>query len=632
MHNTILSSALDYYAQQGAALLSFNAGEKGPKYDDWHDKTSRDPVQWAAWHAAGFNIGVHSGNSNWIVVDGDTKGEGGADGAFKRWADLCRANGDDANKYPAQVRSRSGGFHIYFKAPAGVTLTRRTPVADVELRAGRHQTVVPPSQVEGLPYSFYADPQPPYPAPQWMIDICAMDRVVATGGTVRLAPIGLRPLDGTQAAQVLATACKKVATAESNRNIELNKQAFVVGKYVGNGEIGVDVAVHDLLGACETNGLLAEDGEDQCRKTIYSGMPAGAKSPARTAADMFDGALPIVASPPLAARAPVVRNAATLLGRKFAPVRYIVPGYLAEGCTILAGKPKVGKSWFVLDAALAVSGGNGGQMFGKSVEQGDVLYLALEDNERRLQSRIRKVLGPFASGPERLEYHTEWKRYDDGGVADVEAWIKAKPKPTLIIVDVLQRIRAANVNNQNAYASDYETVAALQRLASQHNVAVVVVHHLRKSAADNDPFDKISGTLGLSGAADSILILDRDGQGVTLYGRGRDIEEIETAVQFDKGRCRWTVLGSAPEVRRSDERKAILDVLATGTSMAPADIAAATGMPSNNVRRLLFKMARTGEVSKIGTGYVSETTPSTPGNAGNGNAHRQPIILPPPPY
>ena len=329
--------------------------------------------------------------------------------------------------------------------------------------------------------------------------------------------------------------------------------------------------------------------------------------------------------------APTIRNAASLLQREFSPVRYIVPGYLAEGCTILAGKPKIGKSWFVLDAALAVAGGNSGCMFGKHVEQGDVLYLALEDNERRLKTRIRKVLGPFEQGPERFTYAVDWPRAHEGGIDKIRSWIESVVKPTLVIVDVLQRIRTIQTGNQNAYAADYETVAELQKLASEKNVAVVVVHHLRKSAADSDPFDKVSGTLGLSGAADSILILDRDGQGTTLYGRGRDIEEIETAVQFDRMRCRWTALGAAPEVRRSDERRLILDVLKDGTAMSPSEIAAAAGMSAGNVRRLLFKMKRQGEITKIGTGYVSEvTSPVTPGNAGNGNANRLQIVAPPP--
>jgi hypothetical protein len=112
--------------------------------------------------------------------------------------------------------------------------------------------------------------------------------------------------------------------------------------------------------------------------------------------------------------------------------------------------------------------------------------------------------------------------------------------------------------------------------------------------------------MGLSGAADTVLILDRDGQGTTLYGRGRDIEEIEQAVEFDRDTARWRVLGEATEVRRSDQRTAIIKLLLEADApITPAEIAAATGMNDNNVRQLLLKMTKSGEVKKTEKGrYV----------------------------
>jgi hypothetical protein len=193
-------------------------------------------------------------------------------------------------------------------------------------------------------------------------------------------------------------------------------------------------------------------------------------------------------------------------------------------------------------------------------------------------------------------------------------------------VDVLARVRSQQQGRQAQYEADYHAIAGLQAIASEHRVAVVVVHHLRKSASESgDAIDKISGTLGLSGAADAILVLDREGSGVTMYARGRDIEEIETAVEFDRGTCRWRVLGQASDVRRSDERKTILDALRDATApMSPADIAAATSMAPNNVRRLLFKMTRDGEILRTGKGYV----PANTGNTGNAVTQSQPVITP----
>lgn len=127
-----------------------------------------------------------------------------------------------------------------------------------------------------------------------------------------------------------------------------------------------------------------------------------------------------------------------------------------------------------------------------------------------------------------------------------------------------------------------------------------------------DPIDTVSGTTGLTGAVDTILVLASTSQGTTLYGRGRDIEEIEKAIRFDKESCRWTIEGDASEVRRTDERGAILAaLLEAGAPMSPSDLSAATGMPSLNVRQLLFKMVRAEEVVKCGRGRYRH--PQCPG-------------------
>lgn len=331
-------------------------------------------------------------------------------------------------------------------------------------------------------------------------------------------------------------------------------------------------------------------------------------SPERTLGPVTIIPFPAPPSAPIAKpTAPAIRSAASLKQKTFSPVHYVVPGYLAEGCTILAGRPKVGKSWFMLDVGLAVA--SGGQVLGTKAEQGDVLYLGLEDNERRLKSRIGKVIGPFVDWPERFQYATEWPRADEGGLEQIKAWLKSVALPRLIVVDVLARFRSPHGRSTAQYDADYSAIQGLQAIASEARVALVIVHHLRKSAADSDPFDKVSGTLGLSGAADTVLILDRDGQGTVLYGRGRDIEEIETAVKFNPVKCRWEVLGSAQDVRQSGERKAIVTALSeAGIPMSPADIAKAVHRDRNGVDQLLFKMVRDGELEKNGRGSYALPT------------------------
>ena len=303
---------------------------------------------------------------------------------------------------------------------------------------------------------------------------------------------------------------------------------------------------------------------------------------------------------------PKLVNAADLRHMKFPEIRYVVPGYIAEGCTILAGAPKLGKSWMVFDMAIAKA--TGGTCLGtvRTAEPEDVLYLALEDNLRRLQSRMDRLLPVSAPWPDRLTFATTWPRANEGGLDQIRAWAKGAAAPRLVIIDVLTAFRPPVTPKDNAYTADYNALKVVTELAAELGIAIVIVHHTRKARDQVDPFDRMSGTLGLAGAVDTVLILDRDGNGVTLYGRGRDIPEIETAMQFDKDRCRWSALGRAAEVHVSDERKVILEALKViGEPASAITLADATRMSRPNVKQLLFQMANKGLVIKHGRGLYA---------------------------
>lgn len=297
-------------------------------------------------------------------------------------------------------------------------------------------------------------------------------------------------------------------------------------------------------------------------------------------------------------------DAQTLLGMEFEPIKYVIPGYVAEGLTLLGGRPKLGKSWLALDFGIAVA--SGGRSLGVECEQGDALYLALEDNQRRLQDRLRVVLPKMKSmrsDMSRLSLLTEAPKINAGLIDALDAWRTAVDNPRLIIIDTLAMVRPPKGRNQDSYAADYEALSPLQRFASEHRLAVVVVTHVRKAEAE-DPLEMISGTNGLTGAADSIMILNRTADGPKLYGRGRDVEEVEKALKFDAGK--WTVLGDVDEVKRSDERRRVLAALEDAPgAMSPEDVARETGMKKTNVNVLLGKMVKDNEVQKVAYGlYV----------------------------
>ena len=233
-------------------------------------------------------------------------------------------------------------------------------------------------------------------------------------------------------------------------------------------------------------------------------------------------------------------TAAELQRKEFPPISYVVPGLIPEGLSILAGRPKVGKSWLALDVGIAVAAERI-CLGDRQPIQGDVLYAALEDNPRRLQRRIDRILSPVSSDwPKRLSFATTWKRLDKGGVEDIAHWADSVTSPRLCILDTLAGVRP--IRTREGYVEDYESLATLHRLASERGLAVLVLHHTRKMEAE-DPIDTISGTLGLAGCADTALIIARTAQGTTFYVRGRDVEEAEHAISFDKHSCRWTILG-----------------------------------------------------------------------------------------
>ena len=309
------------------------------------------------------------------------------------------------------------------------------------------------------------------------------------------------------------------------------------------------------------------------------------------------------------------RTAADLYGMVFPPIRWIVEDYIAEGLTVLAGKPKLGKSWLLLAAGIAVA--SGGYVLGdRKCVQGDVLFAALEDTERRLHSRLQKLCGAAnkAGWPPGLTFWTygEMNPLSSGGLDQVRVWIREHPNARLVIIDTLAKVRSGPQGKEAAYEADYREVGSLKALCDETGVAIVVATHTRKMEAE-DPFETVSGTLGITGAADGIMVLRHECQGVTLHAIGRDVAELATAVEWDKATCRWRVLGDAHEVRRSDERTLILDALkGEAEPVSPREIANATGHAYTAVRALLVAMTKAGEVRKIGRGkYLHPDTPLT---------------------
>jgi hypothetical protein len=306
-------------------------------------------------------------------------------------------------------------------------------------------------------------------------------------------------------------------------------------------------------------------------------------------------------------------TAAELMALEFPRIEWVVPDILPPGVTFLAGKVKMGKSWMSLALCVAVATG-GVALATKRVEQGEVLYLALEDHQRRLQKRIRKLLAD-GSPPVGLHIAVEWPRADEGGVEHLGAFLSAHPETRLVVVDTFARFKTRATGRRSQYDEDRDAVDSLGPIAAEHNVAIVLVHHLREAESD-DPLDMIHGSAGLTGGVDGALVLKRQrGRAdAFLHIDGRDIERpTEIALKFDQDAATWAIVGDAEEYRLSESRFAILRVLENADEpLSPKEIAEMTDAKYGATREMLSQMVKDGQVKNLGRGAYA--LPKNPQN------------------
>ena len=241
----------------------------------------------------------------------------------------------------------------------------------------------------------------------------------------------------------------------------------------------------------------------------------------------------------------------TLMNTVLPPIRFVISQLLPQGLHVLAGAPKVGKSWLSLWLCLQVAKGEPAWDF--STTKGDVLYLCLEDSYSRIQNRLLDITD---DAPPNLFFATMSEKLHSGLEQQIKRFLAAHPDTVLIVIDTLQRIRGG-VNDANPYASDYRDLGILKELADKHRIAILLIHHLRKMN-DDDPMNMISGTTGISGATDTNFVLrksKRSSNSATLYCTGRDIEYRELSLEFDSAEHIWKLTEDSVEqpARPQDE-------------------------------------------------------------------------------
>jgi hypothetical protein len=295
---------------------------------------------------------------------------------------------------------------------------------------------------------------------------------------------------------------------------------------------------------------------------------------------------------------PRIWTSAELLAEEFPEPRFIVPEIVPEGLMLLAGRPKLGKSWLLLGWAHAITS-NTPALGSITCDQGEALVLALEDSPRRIKGRLR-TLGVRGNG--HLEVTLQWPRTDEGGIDDLIVYLDKHPACRLVGVDTLAKIRPRTSKHRDAYQADVDALEPLQQLAADRHIGIICATHTRKASAD-DWLDAVTGTSGVTGTADTIAVLKRErGQAdAFLFGDGRDVRDYEIPLRFDEGIWRKLEM-SAPEARATSEQSAILRVLrgACGAGLMRHQIAKMTDRSNHATSNMLRRMEEAGLVEVKG--------------------------------
>ncbi|GAH18488.1 unnamed protein product, partial [marine sediment metagenome] len=249
--------------------------------------------------------------------------------------------------------------------------------------------------------------------------------------------------------------------------------------------------------------------------------------------------------------------------------------------------------------------------FGKIVvEPGAVLYLALEDTFRRLQQRLITMTADGGVASPDLHLYTEWPHMDADGLEMLEEKIKSIPNLRLVIIDTLAKFKPPKPKNMTLYDFDYSVVSRITQVAQNNNVCIIIVHHMRKMESE-DRFDDISGSFGVTGAADATALLLRTiGQAdAELRINGRDLEPEEIALKFDSQYLSWNIIGKMDDILSTDNKQKVFTAIHQSSEpITPKQVAEKTRIHQKYAQRLMVQLVKEGNLKKVGHGKYKVPT------------------------
>lgn len=238
--------------------------------------------------------------------------------------------------------------------------------------------------------------------------------------------------------------------------------------------------------------------------------------------------------------------------------KFVIKDLLPQGLAIIGGAPKVGKSWLMLDWCVRIAKGE--TIWNFPTAKGTTLYVSLEDTASRMQERLLSVTDEAPN----VFFTTSSFKIGEGLEEQIKSFVTDHPGTALIVIDTFQMIR--NTGSEVSYASDYNEIEILKKLAEELKITILLVHHLRKQG-DSDPFNMLAGSNGLAGGVDTMFVLDKSKRcstNATLYCSGRDIEDREIELSFDKDSCTWNFVSDSsdnPEMLLPVEMQNLIEMM-----------------------------------------------------------------------
>jgi hypothetical protein len=655
------------YADRGVRVFPVQPNGKAPfcklidrhgQSNSWAEEATTDPEQIQSWFSdcPNANLGVATGkweeNTGLLVVDIDVPG------GYDTWDNLRESHPDSPPPKTLRVVSPSGGTHLYYATTPGVPIkSAKDTLGDaVDTKGHGGYVVAPPSSVDGGEYTFDGDVKGIAPAPIWLVSaakntasetneerLAGGDEIEWTDDQVREAMSAIGKPPGYKVWYKLIAAVKDAASSD-DAAVRLLQQEWPEKKYDYSERVenaaDDEITARTLSHHATANGWTppwektstpdGSTGDGQVGKRPEKPHPAEREDvgdqhpdtpPANfrqwkgDQADEGEGEEDEVTLEDLD-----IESVPELLSSDIRPpeplITYEGRSLLHEGTSQLAAKPKIGKTNLAMNMGLAIAS-EGGKALGKAEVQrhGRVLMLNLDGSRRGSYDRFQTMTANDpGNGPERFDVmHDEFPKVGDGALDLLRDYCTQHPDTELIIVDTLQHLRPTSDGRRNVYHEDYEFVHPIAELGRKTDTSILLVHHLNK-LQNGDELDKVSGSTGLTGAVENVMILDRArGESkAELSIRPREDREEDFDLEFDGKVQTWIVGGSGYEPS-SEARTEVWEILVeSGHEMKVGTIAERLGKQSQTVSKTIGRMIDSGApVKKVKKGVYRSVSRDT---------------------